>query len=101
MFVHGSLLQLAVNMLFLWIFGNTIEDSTGRLRFVVLYVLGAVAALALEVILEPNSTAPTVGASGAVAAVLGAYVVLYAPCARPGVCLHPVLHDGRSRSRSS
>ncbi len=77
MFVHGSLLQLAVNMLFLWIFGNTIEDSTGRIKFVLLYLLGAVAALAVEVILEPNSIVPTVGASGAVAAVLGAYVVLY------------------------
>jgi membrane associated rhomboid family serine protease len=77
MFVHGSFLQLAVNMLFLWIFGNTIEDTTGRIKYVVLYLLGGVAALALTVALEPNSLAPIVGSSGAVAAVLGGYVMVY------------------------
>ncbi len=78
MLVHGSLLALAVNMLFLWIFGNTIEDTTGRIKYVVLYVLGGIAALALQVLLTPNSMAPIVGSSGAVAAVLGGYVLLYA-----------------------
>ena len=77
MFLHGSFLHLVVNMLFLWIFGNTIEDSTGRLRFVVLYFGGGVAALALEVVLEPNSTAAIVGAQGAIAAILGGYTLLY------------------------
>ncbi len=78
MFVHGSLLQLAFNMLFLWIFGNTIEDATGRIKYVLLYLLGGVAALAVTVALEPNSMAPIVGSSGAVAAILGGYVLLYA-----------------------
>jgi membrane associated rhomboid family serine protease len=77
MFVHGSLLMLAVNMLFLWIFGNTIEDAMGRVKYLLFYVLGGIAALALMVVLEPNSEAPIVGAQGAVAAVLGGYVVLY------------------------
>jgi membrane associated rhomboid family serine protease len=77
MFMHGSLLHLAGNMLFLWIFGNNIEDSMGRARFVAFYILGGLAALALQVLFDPSSTVPTVGASGAIAAVLGGYAVLY------------------------
>jgi membrane associated rhomboid family serine protease len=77
MFLHGSFLHLVVNMLFLWIFGNTIEDSTGRLRFLTLYICGGVVALALVVGLEPNSTAAIVGAQGAIAAILGGYTLLY------------------------
>jgi membrane associated rhomboid family serine protease len=77
MFMHGGLLHLAGNMLFLWIFGNNIEDSMGRPRFVAFYLLGGIAALAGQTIIDPSSTAPTVGASGAIAAVLGAYAVLY------------------------
>jgi membrane associated rhomboid family serine protease len=77
MFMHGSLLHLGGNMLFLWIFGNNIEDSMGRLTFVIFYLLGGVAALGLHVAFEPSSTVPTVGASGAIAAVLGAYARLY------------------------
>jgi membrane associated rhomboid family serine protease len=77
MFLHGSLLHLAGNMLFLWIFGNNIEDSMGRATFVVFYLLGGVAALAPQVAMDPNSVIPTVGASGAIAAVLGAYARLY------------------------
>ena len=77
MFLHGSLLHLAGNMLFLWIFGNNIEDSMNRLVFVVFYVLGGLAALGLQVAIDPNSAIPTVGASGAIAAVLGAYARLY------------------------
>jgi membrane associated rhomboid family serine protease len=64
-------------MLFLWIFGNNVEDSMGPARFLLFYVAGGLAALALQVAVEPNSMAPTVGASGAIAAVLGGYVVLY------------------------
>jgi len=77
MFMHGSLLHLGGNMLFLWIFGNNIEDSMGRPRFVVFYLLGGIAALALQVVTDTDSAVPTVGASGAIAAVLGAYAVLY------------------------
>src|SRR5215203_4882567 len=77
MFLHGSLIHLAGNMLFLWIFGNNIEDSMARLTFVVFYVLGGLAALGLQVAVDPDSTVPTVGASGAIAAVLGAYARLY------------------------
>jgi membrane associated rhomboid family serine protease len=77
MFLHGSLLHLGGNMLFLWIFGNNIEDSMGRLTFVVFYLLGGVAALALQVATDPNSGVVTIGASGAIAAVLGAYARLY------------------------
>ena len=64
-------------MLFLWIFGNNIEDSMGRVRFVVFYLLGGLAALGLQVVTDPSSTIPTVGASGAIAAVLGGYALLY------------------------
>ena len=71
MFLHG-VLHLAGNMLFLWIFGNNIEDAMGRLTFVVFYLLGGVAALALQVAMDPDSMVPTVGASGAIAGVLGA-----------------------------
>jgi membrane associated rhomboid family serine protease len=77
MFLHGSFLHLAGNMLFLWIFGNNIEDSMGRVRFVVFYLLGGLAALGLQIVTDPDSAIPTVGASGAIAAVLGAYALLY------------------------
>jgi membrane associated rhomboid family serine protease len=77
MFLHGSLLHLGGNMLFLWIFGNNIEDSMGRFRFVVFYLLGGVAALALQVVTDADAAVPTVGASGAIAAVLGGYAILY------------------------
>jgi membrane associated rhomboid family serine protease len=77
MFMHGSILHLGGNMLFLWIFGNNVEDAMGRVRFAVFYVLGGVAALLLQTVIEPNATIPTVGASGAIAAVLGGYILLY------------------------
>jgi membrane associated rhomboid family serine protease len=77
MFMHGSLLHLGGNMLFLWIFGNNIEDSMSRWRFVAFYLLGGLAALALQIVTDPDSSVPTVGASGAIAAVLGAYAILY------------------------
>ena len=77
MFMHASILHIAGNMLFLWIFGNNVEDSMGRVRFLAFYVVGGLVALALQVAVEPHSVAPTVGASGAIAAVLGGYVVLY------------------------
>jgi membrane associated rhomboid family serine protease len=77
MFMHGSILHLAGNMLFLWIFGNNVEDSMGPVKFIVFYLLGGVVALAGQVIIEPNAAVPTIGASGAVAAVLGGYILLY------------------------
>ncbi len=77
MFMHGGLLHLGGNMLFLWIFGNNIEESMGRLRYLVFYLLGGLVALGLQVGIEPDATIPTVGASGAIAAVLGGYLVLF------------------------
>ena len=77
MFMHASIVQIAVNMLFLWIFGNNVEDAMGPIRFICFYLLGGITALALQVALGPNAMAATIGASGAVAAVLGGYIVLY------------------------
>jgi membrane associated rhomboid family serine protease len=77
MFMHGSFLHIAGNMLFLWIFGNNAEDSMGPVKFILFYLLGGIAALALQVAVAPNSVAPTIGASGAIAAVLGGYIRLY------------------------
>jgi membrane associated rhomboid family serine protease len=77
MFLHGGLLHLGGNMLFLWVFGNNIEDRMGRLNYVLFYVAGGLVALAAHVMLQPYSTVPVVGASGAIAAVMGAYLVLF------------------------
>ena len=77
MFMHASILHIGGNMLFLWIFGNNVEDSMGPVKYLVFYLLGGIAALGLQVAIDPNSTVPTLGASGAIAAVLGGYIVLY------------------------
>jgi membrane associated rhomboid family serine protease len=77
MFMHGGILHLAGNMLFLWVFGNNIEDSMGRLRFPIFYLLGGIIATLAQVAINSDSTTPTLGASGAIAAVLGGYAVLY------------------------
>jgi membrane associated rhomboid family serine protease len=77
MFMHGGWLHIIFNMLFLWIFGNNIEDSMGRLRFAIFYLLGGLAAVLAQIAVDPDSTIPTVGASGAIAAVLGGYMLLY------------------------
>jgi membrane associated rhomboid family serine protease len=76
-FLHGSLLHLAGNMWFLWVFGNNIEDHFGHLRYLVFYVVTGVAAAAAHVIVQPDSSVPVVGASGAIAGVMGAYLVLF------------------------
>ena len=77
LFVHGSLAHLLGNMLFLWIFGDNVEDRMGHLRYLFFYLAcGFVAALS-QVVLEPQSLVPMVGASGAIAGVMGAYLVLY------------------------
>jgi rhomboid family protein len=77
MFMHGSILHIGGNMLFLWIFGNNVEDSMGPVKFILFYLVAGIAALALQVAIDPSSTAPTIGASGAIAGVLGGYIVLY------------------------
>ena len=77
MFMHGGLLHLGGNMLFLWIFGNNVEDSMGRLKFIVFYLLAGLAATGLQVAINPDATVPTVGASGAIAGVLGGYLLLF------------------------
>jgi membrane associated rhomboid family serine protease len=77
MFMHGGILHIAGNMLFLWIFGNNIEDSMSLWRFPIFYLGAGVAALAGQTLIDPSATAPTVGASGAIAGVLGAYALLY------------------------
>ena len=77
MFLHANLLHIAGNMVFLAVFGATLEDTIGRLRFLAFYLVGGLAALALTVAVSPNTVAPTLGASGAIAAVLGGYILLY------------------------
>ncbi len=77
MFLHGSWGHLLGNCLFFWVFGNNVEDSMGRLRFLVFYLLCGLAAAATHVLVQPGSPVPTVGASGAISGVLGAYLVLY------------------------
>jgi membrane associated rhomboid family serine protease len=77
MFMHGGLLHIGGNMLFLWVFGNNVEDAMGRVRFVVFYLLGGLAAMALQTAVGPDAAVPSVGASGAVAAVLGGYLLIY------------------------
>lgn len=77
MFLHGGVLHLLGNMLYLWIFGNNVEDAMGRLRFVAFYLLCGTAAAAAQVALNPHSTVPMVGASGAISGVLGAYLLLH------------------------
>jgi membrane associated rhomboid family serine protease len=77
MFLHAGWLHLLGNMLFLWIFGNNVEDRLGRLGFIVFYLAGGVAAALAQVWIDPESTQPLVGASGAIAAALGAYIILF------------------------
>lgn len=77
MFLHGGWGHLLGNLLFFWVFGNNVEDSMGRIRFLVFYLLCGVIAAASHVVLDPASPVPTVGASGAISGVLGAYLVLY------------------------
>jgi membrane associated rhomboid family serine protease len=77
MFLHGGWMHLIGNMWFLWIFGNNIEDSMGRVRYLVFYLLSGVAAAVTQVATGPDSAIPMVGASGAISGVMGAYLVLY------------------------
>jgi membrane associated rhomboid family serine protease len=77
MFMHGGILHIAGNMLFLWVFGNNIEDSLGRVKFLLFYLAAGLVAVYSQAALDPESTVPTIGASGAVAGVLGAYALLH------------------------
>jgi membrane associated rhomboid family serine protease len=77
MFMHGGWLHLVGNMWFLWVFGNNIEDSMGHVRFVFFYLITGVVAAAAHVLADPASPIPTVGASGAISGVMGAYLLLY------------------------
>ena len=89
MFMHGGWLHLIGNMVFLWVFGNNIEDAMGHGRFVVFYLVCGVAAAAAQVLINPASVAPMVGASGAISGVLGGYLLLY-----PRVRVHALLPLG-------
>lgn len=77
MFLHGGLFHVAGNMLYLWIFGNNIEDALGHVKFLLFYLISGVAAAYSHALTAPNSTIPMIGASGAVSGVLGAYLLLY------------------------
>src|SRR6185436_2171970 len=77
MFMHGGLLHLGGNMLFLWIFGNNVEDSMGPVKFVIFYLLAGLAATAGQLLVGPDAQVPNLGASGAIAGILGVYLVLF------------------------
>ena len=88
-FLHGGFLHIAGNMLFLWVFGNNVEDFLGRFKYLLFYLAGGVVAALAHIVTHLDSFAPTIGASGAVAAVMGAYLLLY-PRARVNV-LVPII----------
>lgn len=89
MFMHGGWMHIIGNMWFLWIFGNNVEDSMGRVRFVLFYLLCGLAAAGAQIAADPSSPVPMVGASGAIGGVMGAYVVLY-----PKVPVHLLVFFG-------
>ncbi|HEY8555240.1 MAG TPA: rhomboid family intramembrane serine protease [Burkholderiales bacterium] len=89
MFMHGSWFHIISNMWFLWIFGNNVEDSMGHVRFALFYVLCGLAAAALQILSNPDSVVPMVGASGAIGGVMGAYILLY-----PRVHVHMLIFLG-------
>ncbi len=80
-FMHGDFFHIAGNMLYLWIFGNNVEDFLGSLRFILFYLFSGISASIIHILFYPNSTTPLVGASGAISGILGAYLLLY-PYAR-------------------
>jgi len=77
MFMHASILHIAGNMLFLWVFGPEIEDAMGRARYLLFYLLGGLTATIAQVVPDPHSTVPMLGASGAIAAVMGAFLITF------------------------
>jgi membrane associated rhomboid family serine protease len=96
MFLHGGWMHLVGNMLYLWVFGNNVEDAMGHLRFLVFYGLCGAAAVFAQALPNPASTIPMIGASGAISGVLGAYLLLY-PRARVlvGIPLGFIIHTAR------
>jgi membrane associated rhomboid family serine protease len=86
MFMHGGWFHLIGNMVFLWVFGNNIEDAMGHTKFIFFYLLCGIAAAATQTFLSPHSVVPMVGASGAISGVLGAYILLY-----PRVRVHTLI----------
>ncbi len=89
MFMHGGWMHIMGNMWFMWIFGNNVEDSMGHARFALFYLLCGLAAAALQVLSNPESSVPMVGASGAIGGVMGAYIILY-----PRVHVHVLVFLG-------
>jgi membrane associated rhomboid family serine protease len=89
MFLHGGWLHLIGNMWFLWVFGNNVEDSMGHIRYVLFYLLCGLAAATAQILTNPASTIPMVGASGAISGIMGAYIVLY-----PRVRVHMLVFLG-------
>jgi membrane associated rhomboid family serine protease len=77
MFLHGGFFHIAGNMLYLWIFGDNVEDMLGHLRFLLLYLLSGVGAAVAQILMNPDSRIPMIGASGAISGVLGAYLFLF------------------------
>ena len=90
MFLHGGWMHLIGNMLFLYIFGDNLEDYFGHFSFLIFYLVGGLAASALHIVVDPTSSIPTVGASGAIAAVMGGYLLLF-PKAKVDVLLFVVV----------
>ncbi|QPM69355.1 rhomboid family intramembrane serine protease [Atribacter laminatus] len=86
MFLHGNILHLGSNMLYLWIFGNNVEDFLGRFHYLIFYLISGMFAGLVHALLFPSSTIPTIGASGAIAGVMGGYLILF-PGARVVVML--------------
>jgi membrane associated rhomboid family serine protease len=90
MFLHGSWGHILANMLFFWVFGNNVEDSMGHVRFLLFYIICGLAAAAAHIFLNPASPIPTVGASGAISGIMGAYLLLY-PRARVRMLFFAIL----------
>ena len=86
MFLHGSIMHIAGNMLFLWVFGDNLEDQMGHVGFLLFYLAGGLAAAVAQVAADPSSTVPMVGASGAIAAVMGGYLLMF-PRARVDILI--------------
>jgi rhomboid family protein len=86
MFLHASWSHILGNMVFLWAFGPEIEDAMGPSRYLVFYLLGGVAAMATQVAFAPHSTVPNLGASGAIAAVMGAFLATYPRATKSSPC---------------
>ena len=96
MFLHGSLWHIGGNMLFLWVFGNNIEDRMGSVAYTGFYLIAGLVASGAHILVQPNSTVPVVGASGAVAGVMGAYLVLF-PQVRILTLFFFILRDIRAK----